>query len=460
MAATAEKGIPSVEKAASGTGRAWTTVAILSLLYAFGTLDRQMIALLVDPIKRDLGFSDMQIGVLQGLAFALFYVLASLPIGWLVDRVSRRAVIFWGTVSWSICAAASGIAASFPQMFAARAGVGAGEATLQPSAFAIIADLFPPQRLALPMSVFAIGAHVGSGVSLIFGGMIVLWASTLVVSELPMIGSVTGWQLAFLLTGLPGLALAFVAFAIPRSQGWAQGWAQERAQGRAERRHGGDIARTVAQYRAHPRFYLFHNAAFAACIGLLVGLLAWNPAFLGRQHGWDAGKAGLWLGVTQIGTSLVALAVHGWAVDRLFRQGVDDAHLRWFAIMCPLAGLFAGAAYLVPDAWMMLILFGLALFCVAPYPGIAAAALQIATPGDLRGKISATYLIGLNLVGAASGPMIVAGITQYGFADEAKLGPAMSMTSVLLMGIATLSCWLALPPMRQAVAAQRRAAAG
>src|SRR5690606_34116242 len=132
-------------------------VAALTFMYANASLDRQMMSLLVVPIQRDLGFSDMEIGVLQGAAFALFFVLASLPIGWMVDRFSRRAIIFWGTVGWSLSAAASGLSQSFAQMFASRAGVGAGEATLQPSAFAILADTFPPERLALPMSVFVIG---------------------------------------------------------------------------------------------------------------------------------------------------------------------------------------------------------------------------------------------------------------------------------------------------------------
>jgi MFS family permease len=428
--------------------KAWLTVAVLSLLYLFGTLDRQMMALLVGAIKRDLGFSDMEIGVLQGVAFSLFFVIASPPIGWLVDRVSRRAIIFWGTLVWASCAAVSGIASSFAQMFAARAGVGAGEATLQPSAFAIIADSFPAERLAFPMSVFVIGANVGAGLSFIFGGLIVQWAGSGNAEAIPLLGDMEAWRLAFLLTGIPGIALAFVAFLLPRSEPVVQAEEDQ-----------GDFARAWRHYRSHLGFYLLHNLAFACCIGMIVGLLAWNPAFLSRHYGWDAGSAGVWLGCTQIPTSLVALTVHGWAVDRLFRAGMKDAHMRWFAVMCPLAGCFAAAAYLVNDVWLMLALFNCALFCIVPYPGIAAAALQIATPPDLRGKLSSAYLIGLNLIGSLSGPMLVAAFTQYFFADEAKVGWSMSLTAALLMGLGTICCIAGLGPMRRAIHARETASA-
>lgn len=424
--------------------RAWLTVFILTLFYGVGTLDRQMMALLVGPIKHDLGFSEMEIGALQGVAFALFFVLASLPIGWLVDRVSRRAVVFWGTLVWSLCAALSGLANSFGQMFAARAGLGAGEATIQPSAFATIADNFPAERLALPMSVFVIGANIGAGLSFIFGGLVVEWASGEGGTGLPVLGGLEPWRQAFILTGLPGLVLAFLAFTLPRS----------RTVARRDEQQDGDFTLAWRQYRANWRFYVLHNLAFASCIAFIVGLLAWNPAFLGRQYGWQPGEIGLWLGSTQIAFSVPALILHGWAVDWMFKRGVHDAHLRWFAVLCPLAGLLGCAAYLVSNVWLMLLLFNAALFCVVAYPGIAAAALQIATPPEMRGKISSVYLIGLNLLGALSGPMIVAAITQYGFADDARVGWSMSIFAACMMSLATLFCLLGRAPMRAAIAAR------
>ena len=403
-----------------------------------------MMALLVGPIKHDLGFSEMEIGALQGAAFSLFFVRARLPIGGLVDRVSRRAIIFWGTLFWSICAAASGLAGSFAQMFAARAGVGAGEATLQPSAFATIADNFPAERLALPMSLFVIGANIGAGMSFVLGGMVVEWASGAGGLDVPGMAGLAPWRQAFLLTGLPGLVLVFIIFALPR----------HRNKLRPVEQQEGDFALAWRHYRRNWRFYVLHNLAFACCISFIVGLLAWNPAFLGRIHGWQPAAIGAWLGLTQIGVSVPALVLHGWAVDRLFKRGMHDAHLRWFSVLCPIAGVLGCAAYLVNDAWLTLVLFNGALFCVVSYPGIAAAALQIATPTELRGKLSSVYLIGLNLLGSLTGPMIVAAITQYGFGDDARVGWSMSIFAASIMALATLFCLLGRGPMRTTIAAR------
>jgi MFS family permease len=123
-------------------------------------------------------------------------------------------------------------------------------------------------------------------------------------------------------------------------------------------------------------------------------------------------------------------------------------------MFCPFAGLLACAAYLVSDAWLMLLLFNAALFCVVAYPGISAAALQIATPPELRGKLSSVYLIGLNLLGSLSGPMIVAAITQYGFGDDARVGWSMSIFAAGMMALATLFCLLGKGPMRATIAAR------
>lgn len=423
---------------------AWTTVATLTTLYCFGSLDRQMMSLLVEPIKADLGFSDMQIGVLQGAAFALFFVFTSLPVGWMVDRFSRRLVIFWGTMCWSAAAMASGLSQNFAQMFAARAAVGAGEATLQPSAFAILADIFPPAKLALPLSIFVIGANIGSGLSLVLGGAVIDWAAQGSFKALPFLSTLAPWQIAFVLTGLPSLGLAFLVFLIPEARRSKPGPVRP-----ADEANFSALAR---RYRQHARFYVGHHGAFTMCMAFFIGLLAWNPAFMSRTFAWDAGRIGMWLGLSQMGTAIIALSFHGWMVDRLFKRGMRDAHLRYFLIMAPLAGVICALAYQVADPWLMLMLFNLGLFCLMGYPGIGAAALQIATPSDMRGKASAVYLIALNLLGALSGPLIVAAITDYGYGDERAIGSAMSIFCMLAMMLCTLFVAIGMRGMPAAVA--------
>lgn len=417
------------EEVASGTLSAWGTVAILTTLYCFGSLDRQMISLLVEPIKRDLGFTDMEIGLLQGAAFALFFVAASLPVGWMIDRFSRRLIIFWGTIAWSLSAAASGLAQTFPQMFAARAGVGAGESTLQPAAFAIMADIFPPAKLSLPLSVFVIGANLGSGMSLIVGGAVINWIAQGPRIVLPVVGHLAPWEMGFILTGLPSLALAFLIFLVPE---------RKRMRLPQQATAQSDFTALFCRYRQHARFYICHHGAFAMCIAFFMGLLAWNPAFIQRAYHWDTGRIGLWLGLTQIGTATLALSFHGWFVDRLFRSDIRDVHLRYFIVLAPLAGIAGAGAYMVSSPWHTIALFNVSLFLLMGYPGIGAAALQITTPAGMRGKASAIYLITLNLVGATLGPLVIAAITDKVFQDESMLGHSMSLFSLGAMGIATL----------------------
>src|SRR5690606_17286854 len=141
---------------------AWYVVGVLMVCYTLSFVDRQILSLLVTPIKEDLGLNDTQIGLLQGLAFALFYTMLGLPMGWLADRYSRRTIIAVGVLLWSFMTAVCALARSFWSLFAARIGVGVGEATLGPSAFSLITDYFPRDRLGTALSVYSMGIFIGS----------------------------------------------------------------------------------------------------------------------------------------------------------------------------------------------------------------------------------------------------------------------------------------------------------
>ena len=150
--------------------RAWTVVVLLLLAYAVSLIDRQVLSLLVQPIKASLDISDTQISLLHGLAFAIFYTMFGILIGRAVDKYNRRNIIVAGITLWCLATIACGLASSFAGLFIARMFVGVGEATLSPAAFSMIADYFPPERRARAMSVFSTGVFVGSGLALILGG--------------------------------------------------------------------------------------------------------------------------------------------------------------------------------------------------------------------------------------------------------------------------------------------------
>ena len=172
MQAPPSEGQPT-EQPYPPSGRAWRMVWVLTLLYALSLLDRQVITLLIDSIRKDLKITDFQVSLLQGLSFALFYAVFGLIFGWAVDRLPRRRVAITGVTIWSLAAASCGLARTFGQLAVARFGVGAGEAALAPSAYSMIADSFPKHRLALAMAVFGARPSIGNALSNGVGGLLV-----------------------------------------------------------------------------------------------------------------------------------------------------------------------------------------------------------------------------------------------------------------------------------------------
>lgn len=184
---------------------AWTTVAILMVAYVLSFIDRQILNLLVGPIRRDLAISDTEMSLLMGLSFALFYTLCGIPLGRMADNRSRRGLILFGVLVWSAMTAACGLARSYWQFLTFRVGVGVGEAALSPAAYSLIADSFPRERRATAISVYSMGIYLGSGLAFLLGGLVIKFASAQGDVHLPLFGEVRPWQLIFLILGAAGV---------------------------------------------------------------------------------------------------------------------------------------------------------------------------------------------------------------------------------------------------------------
>ena len=197
---------------------AWYIVFVLMLCYTLSLIDRQILSLLVAPMKRDLHINDTRIGLLQGVSFAVFYTLAGLPLGRLADSQPRRMIVTVGVVVWSILTAACSAARNFWALFLTRMGVGVGEAALSPSAFSLIADAFPPGQLGLALSFYSMGIYVGSGLAMIVGGSVVQSVSYRPELALPLLGTIASWRATFLIVGLPGLFVALLTLTIREPQ--------------------------------------------------------------------------------------------------------------------------------------------------------------------------------------------------------------------------------------------------
>jgi len=383
---------------------AWSTLSILFLAYISSFVDRQIINLLVEPIKADFQISDTQVSLLLGPAFVIFYCLVGIPIGRLVDIWSRKKIITVGITLWSLMTAMCGLAQNYMQLFLARIGVGVGEASLAPAAYSILADSFPPKKLGFAMGVFNMGTAVGAGLALIIGGTIISFVTGESQGNISLYGVdfLSGWQWVFILVGLPGLLIAMLTSLIREPDRMI---IQEKSSF-----HGNNsipIQEVKSFFVKNLDFYLPHHLA-VGCSNLgLVGINSWVAVYFMRIHGWSLSEAGFNIGFALILGGSLGLIVGGWLSDRFSIRFVGGKAI--FCLICaifsiPFATLFATEE----NAFNALVFFALSYsFMVAPIPA-AAAMLQETTPNRMRGTLSAFYLLVISLIGLAFGSPIVA----------------------------------------------------
>jgi MFS family permease len=417
--------------------QAWGALAILVTLSICSFLDRGIISLMVDPMKRDLGLSDAQMGLLQGTAFGLLYATLGVPMGWLIDRTSRRHVVFAGVTIWSLCAVMSGLARNFTQLFAARVGLGAGEAALSPAAYSIIADLFPRRRLAIAASIYGMGATVGSALALFLGAYLVHLASVTGPWNAPFVGALHDWQIVFVWTGLPGLALAWLIFLVPEMR---------------TRPASGAPGTALLPFLASRRTYLTcHFLGWGTLLMMAYALMAWLPSLVLRKFGIPITELGMYLGIIHIVAGLAGHSLAGTFADRWFRKGRTDAYLRY-----PMVAVLIGGASVVLTATsdsMTVVLLG-ASFAVmmSACGGLSGAHLQITVPPALRGRVTALYLLVSNCVALLVGPASVGLITDQIFGNPEMVGYSLALAFGILGPLSAVIFALGLGPARRAVA--------
>lgn len=416
----------------------WLSVFIMLFLYIVSLLDRNLLSLLMPDIQRDLGLSDVDSGILYGTAFALFYAIGALPLGTAVDRYDRRVVIWFGVSVWSIGTALCGFARSFGGLFAARAIVGAGEAVLAPGSHSMLADLFPRHKLTFPMSVYASGAKVGAGASLVLGGLLISIVAPSQSYQVPLLGQMMGWHLIFVVTGLPGLLLGLIIFVVPEKR---------------HRKVNPDAATTYRDYwrfvRNHWRFIVPHHLAFLPLAIISIGIQAWTPTFLARVHEWPMQQAGLWLGIAIAAGPALTLPIHGMIADRLFKRGVADIHLRYMVIALLIALPFGVAAFLVDSATLSVVLVGLFLGVMSGFVSLPATLLQFVVPATMRGKATSVQLTLTSLVSIGVGPVVVALLTEKLFGDPMKVGLSLALCAAIGAPLSALLYSLAMQPARR-----------
>jgi len=423
----------------------WYAVFVLLIAYTIAFIDRTILALMVGPIQRDLGISDTAMGLLHGIAFALFYCLLGIPIARLSDRHSRRWIILIGMAVWSVMTALCGLAKTFWQLFLARVGVGIGEATLSPAAYSMIADLFPRDQLGRALGIYSSGVFFGAGIAFIVGGSVVSAVQSLGPMTLPVFGEMRVWQVVFVIVGLPGVLIALLMLTVPEP-------ARRQSPNLLNK---SSLSKLSDFLRDNKAVVTGHFLGFSLLAVVFNGFIAWAPTQLIRDFAVTASQAGSALGIGIFIFGGSGIIIGGLVADRLSRAGKTDANLRAGAI----GGLglipCAIAAPIMPSFEASAVAYA-AFFFFASFPfGAAAAALQIMAPADLRARLSAFYLLVLNLLGIGLGPLMIAGMSDYLLDGKSDIGLAMAITAAIMAPLGTLILIRSFAGYRQLVTQSR-----
>jgi len=413
--------------------RAWGTVFALLLAYVVSFADRQILSLLVGPIKDDLGLTDTEYSLLAGLAFALFFTFMGLPFGRLADRATRRTIVAIGALAGGTAALTAGLANGFLQLFGARVFAGTADAALGPSAFSMLADLFPPSKRGRAFSIYSLGIYIGAGIAFGVGGVVVGMVAETPMTTLPLVGAVKSWQAVFFVIAIPALVLSPILLLIkePERRGVVSDTGQI------------SVRETVGY--VWDRRGLFAPFFFGFGIVVLAGFatLAWAPEFFIRHFRMSARDAGVSIGMTMVFAGSVGVLTGGWFVDWMAKRGRRDAVLI-AGILAAVGGLIPGVLFpLMPTAELAQAMLAPVFFFGAFASGAAPSAIGAVTPNEMRGQVSALYLLVINLLGIGLGPTVPALFTDFLFRDEARLGDSLALTAALAGVPAIILLWMA-----------------
>lgn len=428
--------------------QAYYALAILLAAYILSFIDRNIMAVLIGPIRQDLEISDFQYSLLHGFAFSMFYIALGIPIARLADQKNRKWIITIGIFFWSIMCCLCGLARSLATLFIARIGVGVGEAALSPSAFSMLSDFFPPHKQARAFAVYSLGVTIGGGLSAIIGGYVYHHFATTGGAVLPLFGHVNAWQMTFISVGLPGLIIVALLAVVKEP-------ARRTDRDLVAVREDASLGDFWRYLKANRRVYFCIMSTNSLLTVLTYGTLAWFIEFLIRTYDVPRATAGMNFGlISIIAGSLGALTI-GWLVQPLVARGVIDAPARMLMLVAMLLFILGVAAPLSPTPTIAIILACPAMFLLNGFYGPAVTALQAITPNRMKAQITALSLFFANLFGLAMGPTTVAILTDFVFADDAALRYSLAILPLVICPVAALLAYLGLRPYRELVAGQQ-----
>lgn len=426
----------------------WYLVFVLMLAFIVSFVDRQVISLLVQPIKQDLGINDTQVSLLMGLAFAIFYVAMGVPIARLSDYKNRKIIIAFGIFFWSVATALCGFAKNFTHLFLARVGVGVGEATLTPAAYSMIADAFPANKLARAIAVYSMGAFLGAGIAGLFGGWAVKAISTWDMGAWPVVGQLSPWQLTFILVSLPGFALVILIMTTIREP--------KRTGLRDESKDGAvPMSDVVAFLKLNKKTFGTIFVAYAFGGIAFYGFMSWIPEFIRRTHGWTIGEAGMLFGGVFAFFGSAGVLSGGWICDHLTEKGHEDAAIKCAALFFSAALPLMVAMPLMPSMELTIPVLALMSFALASQQAMSPVAIQLVTPNEMRAQITAIFFVVATFPAIGFGATSVALLTDYVFQNDAMIRYSLAIVGLVAMSVAAVSLMLGVKVYRESIARSR-----
>jgi MFS family permease len=366
-------------------------VWILFAVYVFNFVDRQILTILIQPIKEEFDFSDTQLGLLGGLSFALLYSTLGIPIASWADRGGNRVSIIAGSLFlWSLFTAATGMARSFSHFLLARVAVGIGEAGCSPPAYSLISDYFPPERRSTAISIYSMGIYGGVFIGFLVGGFV---------------AQEHGWRMAFYLVGLPGTLLAIVLKLTLREP--PRGYS-ENLKAEGEPPAVGEVLRALWGRPA------FRNLALASALHAFVGygVAGFNSAFLMRSHGMNVAQVGFWSAIITALGGFAGTYFGGVLADRYAQRTGDPRYQLWVPGISTFLNVpIAVLTYVLPQTWLVLLLGLPSLAIGSMYLGPSFAITHRLCGVRERALSGALLLFVINLIGLGLGPLLT-GVTS------------------------------------------------
>ncbi len=421
-----------------GFASPWYLVFLLFLAYLLSFLDRQIIALLIDPIKNDLHITDFQFSLLHGLGFGVFFALFGIPIALAADRWRRTRIIGLGIVVWSLMTAYCGMARSYFQLFLGRIGVGVGEAALAPAAYSLLADVFDRKRLPTAMAVFSMGSTLGSGLAFLLGGRLLSALAEWDRSHISWLAGFADWQLAFVFAGLPGLLLALFVFRYPEPA--RKGLLDTSAQ-----TVNRQLRTTFHFMLGHKRLYFGIFIAIAATTAMSSGFIVWTPVYLMREFGLSPPEAARHFGSIFVLAATAGVMAGGIAASRLQPRFGQSAYLVVMLVAMSGTLLSIIPMPLLSELQAVSLLIAAAVFFTQSLAAVSVASIQVVTPNEKRAQLSSYFLLFVNLLGYGSGAPLIAAVTDFVLGDAAQLGLSLSLAAMVLLPIALIAVCIAWP---------------